>query len=115
MSKWRGSNRKQRLPPDWLPLRKSILERDGFRCRWVDREGRCEAKATDVDHIAPGDNHDPANLQSLCRAHHLTKTAYDNHHARRSAIAKAKKRAEKLWGHDEIHSGNGAGFKHPWQ
>jgi hypothetical protein len=31
--------------------------------------------ATDVDHIVAGDDHEPSNLQALCRFHHARKSA----------------------------------------
>jgi len=34
-------------------------------------------RATDVDHIIPGDNHDEWNLTSLCSWHHLRKSSAD--------------------------------------
>ena len=70
---WAGSTRKSRLPADWERLRSVVLQRCGGRCEWDDG-GRCPYPATDVDHVAPGDDHSLANLQGLCAAHHLTKT-----------------------------------------
>ncbi len=51
----------------WAALRKSILDRDGWRCRQCGRAGILE-----VDHIHAiedgGDPWDPANLQTLCKS-----------------------------------------------
>lgn len=80
---WQGSTRRQRLPPRWPEIRRAVLERDGWRCTHVDPAGgRCTAPATDVDHINPGDNHAPANLRSLCRAHHAAKSSAEGNAAR---------------------------------
>lgn len=115
MANWLGSDRKERLPPDWPKIRKRILKRDGHRCRWTIAGHRCEARATDVDHIVPGDDHSDDNLQSLCGPHHLRKTGRDSHNQRRKAIAKAKWRNDRRFGHQEEHSGSGQSFRHPWQ
>ena len=66
-----------RLPKHWVWLRATILERDGFKCVRCGSRNRLE-----VDHIEPGDNHAPDNLQTLCRNCHITKTANENriHH-----------------------------------
>ncbi len=55
-------------------VRPAILERDSYTCTV---QG-CGQPARDVDHRVPkhlGGSDDPENLASLCRAHHLTKTA----------------------------------------
>ena len=47
----------------WRRLRETILERDGFLCRY------CEGPANTVDHVIPverGGSHDPANLVAAC-------------------------------------------------
>ena len=82
---WKGSDRAKRLPPNWEALRRSVLERDGYRCVL------CGAIAKDVDHIRRGDDHHPHNLQSLCRPHHKAKTAAEGNAAR---WAGAKRTAE---------------------
>jgi len=71
---WASSNRRTELPPNWHKLRAVILRRDGHRCTHHDNGRRCEAKATDVDHIGDRHNHQPDNLTSLCHPHHATKT-----------------------------------------
>lgn len=82
MTAWQGSNRGDRLPPNWARLRQTILARDGHRCTWTDELGRCTQPATDVDHVSPGDNHHPTNLRSLCRWHHLRKSSLEGNTAR---------------------------------
>ena len=57
----------------WARVRRSILERDGYRCAKCGRAGRLE-----VDHVTPLDHGgaalDPNNLQTLCRDCHIEKT-----------------------------------------
>ncbi len=61
----------------WAAFRRSILVRDGYRCRTCGRPGRLE-----VNHIVPvhlgGATFDPENAQALCRADHIAKTADEN-------------------------------------
>ena len=61
------------LGPRWGPIRRRILDRDGWRCRHCGRPGRLE-----VDHIRPlwkgGAPYDGDNLQVLCRGCHIRKT-----------------------------------------
>ena len=73
---WDGSDRSARLPADWSRRRAFVLARAGFRCeaQLHDTGLRCEAVATDCDHVSRGDDHDVANLQALCSWHHKRKT-----------------------------------------
>jgi 5-methylcytosine-specific restriction enzyme A len=87
---WEGSDRRDRLPPDWPAIRQRILERDGHRCTWYVSGLRCKAVATDVDHRRPGDDHRDSNLQSLCGPHHAGKSAREG-----NAAKAARKAAEK--------------------
>ena len=56
---------------------------------------RCASDATDVDHIEAGDNHNLDNLQSLCRQHHLSKSAAEGVEARRAILAKRVRPTER--------------------
>lgn len=56
---WTGSNRKDRLPSNWIAVRTRILRRDRYTCT------KCGKPANQVDHIAAGDNHADWNLTSL--------------------------------------------------
>lgn len=81
---WSTSNRRTRLPGNWAAIRRRVLKRDGGQCVARMRDGsRCPEPATDVDHIQAGDNHDEANLQSLCGWHHQRKTGAESAAARR--------------------------------
>lgn len=79
---WETSTRRAELPPDWRRIRRMILERDGHRCTWLEDGGRCQAEATDVDHLAPGGPHTPENLRALCRWHHARKSSSEGNASR---------------------------------
>ena len=103
---WTTSNRRQRLPTNWNKLRKQVLAKANYKCAGLDpvttpppttREAQggahrwhhpaCTMRATDVDHIIAGDNHELSNLQALSHACHTAKTTHEN------AAAKARIRA----------------------
>lgn len=76
--KWSGSsstNRRKELPHTWNTLRKQVLIRDGYRCRWIINNKKCNAHATDVDHINNNDDHSMNNLRALCSDHHGERTS----------------------------------------
>ena len=90
---WAGSDRRQRLPPDWGEIRQRVIARDKV-CQWRDnpKEPVCGAPANQVDHINPKtDDHRLAALQLLCEPHHRRKSAREGaaaFHANRRAIRK---------------------------
>lgn len=86
---WQGSDRKTRLPPDWYRIRARVLTRDRRRCQ-LGYTG-CLGKATQVDHIQPGDNHDETNLQAVCTECHTAKSAREGAEAR-ARIASLRRR-----------------------
>lgn len=69
---WADSDRRARLPGNWRrQIRPFILHRDPTcRLAWPG----CTVTSTEVDHITPGDNHHPSNLQGLCTPCHKAKT-----------------------------------------
>lgn len=80
---WTTSDRRDRLPDDWAIRRVRVLRRDAYRCQARDSRGiPCETRGNQVDHIERGDNHDLANLQTLCEWHHKQKTAKEAADAR---------------------------------
>lgn len=90
---WSTSNRAKRLPGNWYVVRRVVLQRDEHRCTARLRDdSRGPRRATDVDHIVPGDNHDLGNLQSLCRWHHKQKTAVESAAARRASRGRQLRR-----------------------
>ena len=81
---WDTSDRAERLPDNWQALRTIVLSRAAGRCEARQRNGqRCRDRATDVDHIDPGDNHQLDNLQALCAWHHARKSSAEGNAARR--------------------------------
>jgi 5-methylcytosine-specific restriction protein A len=63
----------------WDHLRKAVMQRDMRLCQPCLRKDRVTASHA-VDHIKPkskGGTDDPANLQAICRACHLSKTLED--------------------------------------
>lgn len=95
MANWAGSTRKSRLPDDWEKIRRVVLKRDGYRCKWIrtDTETRCNEHATHVDHIVQGADDDrPEALQSLCEWHHQQKSSAEGGLAASARRKAAKKR-----------------------
>ena len=79
---WNTSTRRHRLPPGWGRLRRQVLRRDGGICQ------TCGDVATEVDHIVPGDNHDPSNLAAICTPCHRAKSSREG-----NAALNAKRRS----------------------
>ena len=75
------------------------------RCGGVCETPGCTARATDVDHVQRGDNHDVSNLQGLCHPHHAEKTQQE-------AREGARRRAERIKRPPEQHPGL-IGFEPP--
>lgn len=100
MSNWRGSDRRERLPANWPTIRKRILKRDNYRCRWrLTTGGRCNDTATDVDHIERGDDHRDENLQSLCEYHHRIKSGQEGAEARAAIWRKNNQKFRRVERH----------------
>lgn len=98
---WKDSDRRERLPTDWPSIRKRVLRRDGYRCTEVENGVRCVAKATDVDHVRPGDDHRESNLTSLCGDHHQAKSSREGARGRAIALARSRKKFRRT----ETHPG----------
>lgn len=74
---WYTSDRRSRLPRDWDRIRTRVLSRAAYQCQAIEHDPRCDGRATDVDHIRPGDNHSLDNLQALSAVCHRAKTAHE--------------------------------------
>jgi 5-methylcytosine-specific restriction endonuclease McrA len=102
MPSWSGSDRRGRLPPDWPVRRARILRRDGHRCTARSTYGeRCAERATDVDHIKPGDDHRDENLTSLCWWHHRRKSSAEG----AAAAQRNRQRLQARFKRTEAHPG----------
>ena len=60
---WRGSTRRQRLPPDWPAICQTVRDTYGDSCYICEH-----AHVRDVDHVHRGDDHSLANLRPICGA-----------------------------------------------
>lgn len=97
---WETSDRRSRLPRNWSKITSKVLKRDGYTCCWIlEDSSRCKNKATDVDHISPGDNHELWNLQALCEYHHDRKSAKEGSEAMNLKRAKIHNKFRR----DEAH------------
>lgn len=86
------SDRAARLPADWQRIRLRVLRRDRYRCRAKMSNGfECGEPANQVDHIIPGDDHDEANLQALCRWHHARKSSEEGAAARQPRASRTRR------------------------
>ncbi|AEJ92316.1 HNH endonuclease [Mycobacterium phage DroogsArmy] len=71
---WNTSDRASRLPADWdLNYRQPVLRDADYRCQL--RLRGCLGKATEADHIKPGDDHSRDNLQAACSRCHGKKSS----------------------------------------
>lgn len=86
---WATSTRRLRLPRDWARIRRDILDRDGYRCRLGSPV--CTIEATEVDHIARGDDHRESNLQAVCRNCHARKSSFEGAAAKPKRLRPAER------------------------
>jgi 5-methylcytosine-specific restriction endonuclease McrA len=86
---WRGSTRRQRLPANWPELCRLAREIHGTSCYLCGSDG-----ASDTDHVAPGDDHSPANLRPICRRCHTVKSSREGGQAAQAARPKRTRAPE---------------------
>ena len=74
---WHSTDKDKIDRKRWARLRREVLDRDSWKCVKCGRRGRLE-----VDHRLAmrfgGEVYDLENLQTLCRACHLEKSALEN-------------------------------------
>lgn len=94
---WKGSRRREELPPDWEAIKARVFERDGHRCVWVmEKTGRrCTATwELECDHIDDNRDHRMSNLRTLCSFHHGIRTAQQGIEASRRRRAEGLRQPE---------------------
>lgn len=113
---WATSDRRDRLPPNWLQLRRDTFELKGRLCLMLRDGVLCGEEASDIDHIVPSGPDAVENLQPLCRRCHKKKSSSEGWNALRKKKAAARERAEKKFSHEEAHPGANPEtvFVHPW-
>lgn len=114
---WSTSDRRERLPADWVQLRAQVFELHGRQCYVVEDGIQCVEESSDIDHVVAGDDHSLDNLRPICRRHHRRKSSSEGWHALRKKKAEARERSMKRFGHEEAHPGANPEkpFRHPWQ
>lgn len=84
----RASRHARGYGSQWDRIRKEVMSRDRGLCQTCLRNDRV-TPAHAVDHIlakAKGGTDDPANLEAICRAHHLDKTMREMGRRRKQRI-----------------------------
>lgn len=84
---WAASDRRQRLPANWEDIRAQVKRRANGLCEYTNHHPKCTGIGTDADHITPGDNHHPDNLQWLSYPCHKRKTATETANRNRARAA----------------------------
>lgn len=84
-SGWRGSQRREELPPNWHQLREAVKRRAGGQCEHLEDSLRCPNAGTDCDHALDRHDHRLSALQWLCADHHKMKTQREAIEGRRAA------------------------------
>lgn len=112
---WETSTRKDRLPSNWLQLRKKVFETKGRICYIVEDGYPCTAEATEVDHVVAGDDHSLENLEPICNPHHRRKSSSEGWFAMNQKKKAARKRVDKKYGWAESRPEPAEAFRHPWQ
>jgi 5-methylcytosine-specific restriction endonuclease McrA len=92
---WSTSDRGQRLPSNWLAIRRAVKARAGGKCQEAAHAPHCVGIGTDADHIEQGDNHDLSNLQWLSRPCHDAKTARETAARNRQTAALKRRPVEQ--------------------
>jgi hypothetical protein len=61
--------------------------------------GICGDRATDVDHIRPGDDHRDENLRSLCGPHHRRKSSSEGAQAAKAKRQQIRRKFKRVEAH----------------
>ena len=114
MPGWAGSDRKARLPANWIAIRAEVFRQKGTRCVRMIGPTQCPNEATDIDHIVPSGPATVENLQPLCRRCHRRKSSSEGWEALRRKRRQARNRVDKQFGWAEKRPEPETPFKHPW-
>lgn len=112
---WETSDRRGRLPRDWLHRRQEVFKIHGRQCYIVEDGHRCTNESTEVDHVNAGDDHSFENLRPICHPHHRSKSSSEGWQALNKKKKEARERAEKRFGWAEERPAPATPYKHPWQ
>jgi 5-methylcytosine-specific restriction protein A len=106
VANWEGSDRRSRLPHNWVIIRRRVLRRDGHQCTVLDQNGvRCPELAEEVDHVVRGDDHSMENLRAICSWHHRKKSSIEGGQARQAQWKKQREEINNRFRRDEQHPG----------
>jgi 5-methylcytosine-specific restriction endonuclease McrA len=72
---WATSDRRHRLPRNWVDLRRQVKARANGLCEAAQHVSQCDGIGTDCDHVTQGDDHSLTNLAWLSEPCHRAKTA----------------------------------------
>lgn len=111
---WETSDRKSRLPGDWIRRRQEVFRIHGRQCYIAEDGHRCTTEATEVDHVIPSGSDDLSNLRPICHQHHKSKSSSEGWHAMNKKKKQARRRAEKKFGWAEKRPEPETPFQHPW-
>ena len=112
---WETSDRKSRLPGDWIRRRQEVFRIHGRQCYIVEDGHHCATEATEVDHVNAGDDHSYENLRPICHQHHKAKSSSEGWQAMNRKKRQARERAEKKFGWAEERPAPVRPHRHPWQ
>ena len=83
----------------WQAVRRTVFERDSWRCVQCGRAGRLECDHVTPLEVDPGqDAYDPDGCQTLCRRCHIAKTRTENRREPTPAEAAWRELVEELRG-----------------
>ena len=112
---WETSDRRSRLPSDWVQRRQEVFRIHGRRCYIVEDGRPCVRESTEVDHVIPSGSDDLSNLRPICHQHHKAKSSSEGWQAMNRKKKQARERAEKKFGWAEERPAPVRPHRHPWQ
>lgn len=111
---WSTSDRRQRLPSNWIEIRAEVFRLKGRKCYIVTDGVPCNRPATEVDHKIPSGSDELENLFPICTYCHRRKSSSEGWAALRRKKRQARNRVNKQFGWAESRPEPETPFKHPW-